>query len=244
MNHQQTLDKMQQMRLHGMRRAYESSFETSRPQEWTPDQMLTWLIEAEWNHRSNAKTDRLIKNARFRYHALLEEISYDQTRNIDKDLMIRLADCSFIDKGENVIITGSTGSGKSYLATALGMQACLKGYKVLYFNLGKLFEKLTQAKADNSYVKELKRIEKHDLLILDDFGLQAIDAQRQLMLLDLIEDRHAKKATIITSQIPVKVWHELLEEKTVADAILDRIVHSSHRLELKGPSMRRKIKNQ
>ena len=124
------------------------------------------------------------------------------------------------------------------------MQACLKGYKVLYFNLDKLFEKLTQAKADNSYVKELKRIEKHDLLILDDFGLQAIDAQRQLMLLDLIEDRHAKKATIITSQIPVKVWHELLEEKTVADAILDRIVHSSHRLELKGPSMRRKIKNQ
>lgn len=244
MNYQQTLEKMQQMKLHGMRRAYESSFETSRPDEWTSDQMVAWLTEAEWNHRNNARMERLIKNARFRYHALLEEINFDASRNIDKGLVMRLADCSFIDKGENIIITGSTGAGKSYLATAFGIQACLKGYKVIYFNLGKLFETLTRSKADSSYIRELKRIEKHDLLILDDFGLQVIDTQRQLTLLDLIEDRHARKATIITSQIPVKVWHELLEEKTVADAILDRIVHSSHRIELKGESMRRKIKNQ
>jgi DNA replication protein DnaC len=241
MNQNATIEKMQEMRLHGMKRAYQSSFETNQS-TMTNDEFLTWLVEAEYNHRNSRKTDRLIKTARFRYMASMEEVSYAPDRELDRNLLQRLADCSFIDRGENIIITGSTGAGKSYLATALGYQACFKGYKVLYFNLGKLFHKLTLSNADGSYMKELARIEKHDLLILDDFGLQAIDAQKQMILLDLIEDRHHKKSTVITSQIPVKVWHELLEEKTIADAILDRIVHSAHRFELKGESMRKKMK--
>lgn len=241
MNHNATIEKMQEMRLHGMKRAYESSFDTSQ-NSMTNDEFLTWLIEAEHHDRHNRRTERLIKGARFRYNASLEEISYAPDRELDKNLLQRLADCSFIDRGENIIITGSTGSGKSYLASALGYEACFKGYKVLYFNLGKLFTRLKMSKADGSYIKELRRIEKHDLLLLDDFGLQTIDNQKQLMLLDVIEDRHHKKSTIITSQIPVSVWHEMLEEKTVADAILDRLVHSSYRFELKGESMRKKMK--
>ncbi|MFW6371520.1 MAG: IS21-like element helper ATPase IstB [Bacteroidota bacterium] len=242
MNQNATIERMQQMRMHGMKRAYESAFNAGS-QTMTNDEFLAWLIEAEYTDRRNRKTDRLIKGARFRYAASLEEIAYEHNRNLDRNQVQRLADCSFIDKGENIIITGSTGVGKSYLATALGYEACFKGYKVLYSNLGKLFSKLKMSKADGSYMKELSRIEKHDLLILDDFGLQAIDSEKQLMLLDLIEDRHHNKSTIITSQIPVKVWHELLEEKTIADAIMDRLVHSAHRFELKGESMRRKMKN-
>lgn len=128
MNHQQTFDQMQQMRLHGMLRAYQSSFETQRPSDWTADQMIAWLTQAEWEQRTNARYQRLIKNASFRYDAQLELLNYDASRNLLKDQIMRLADCSFIDKAENVIITGSTGCGKSYLATALGVQACQKGY--------------------------------------------------------------------------------------------------------------------
>jgi len=244
MNTNVTIEKMQQMRLHGLKKAYEASFETGQNNSLSNDEFLAWLIEAEWDERIGRKTERLVKAARFRYQASIEEISFSPERELDRNLFTRLADCSFIDRGENIIITGSTGAGKSFLATALGYQACLKGYKTMYFNLGRLFNKLTMAKAGGTYMKELGRIEKQNLLILDDFGLQVIDNEKQLMLLDIIEDRHGKKSTIITSQIPVKVWHELLEEKTIADAFLDRVTHSAHRFELKGESMRKKMKNQ
>jgi DNA replication protein DnaC len=153
---------------------------------------------------------------------------------------MRLADCSFIEKKENVIITGATGVGKSYLASALGHQACIMGYKVRYYNMTKLFSSLKMSKADNTYLKEIGRIEKQDLLILDDFGLHPIDPATRLALLEIIEDRHSKSSTIIASQVPVNKWHELLGEQTIADAILDRIIHSSQRIELQGESLRKK----
>jgi len=130
------------------------------------------------------------------------------------------------------------------LATALGHQSCIKGYKVLYYNLGKLFQKLIMAKADGSYIRELTKIENHDLLIIDDFGLQAINNEKQMILMDLVEDRNQKRATIFCSQLPVKNWYDLIEEKTIADAILDRIIHSAIRFELKGESKRKKMKKQ
>lgn len=238
MNQNATVEKMQLLKLLGMRRAYESSFETN--DKMTNDEFLAWLIEAEYDDRTNRKTDRLIKYAKFRYQASLEEIYYDNVRGLDKNHVQRLADCSYIDKGENVIITGCTGVGKSFLATALGYQACFQGYKVMYTNLGRLFTRLTISKADGSYLRELIKIEKCDVLIIDDFGLQSIDSNKQLILLDIIEDRHNKKSTIFTSQMPLKVWHELLSEKTIADAILDRIVYSAHHFEISGESMRKK----
>jgi DNA replication protein DnaC len=155
-------------------------------------------------------------------------------------LVLRLAECEFVEKNENILITGSTGVGKSYLGTALGYQACIQGFKVSYFNTSKLFAKLKMAKADGSYLRELAKIERQDVIILDDFGLQALDSHNRITLLEIIEDRHNNGSIIVTSQIPVQGWYDIIGEKTIADAILDRLIHQSHRLELKGESMRKK----
>jgi DNA replication protein DnaC len=141
---------------------------------------------------------------------------------------------------KNVLITGSTGAGKSYIATALGYQACIEGYRVQYFNTTKLFSKLKLAKADGSYLKELAKIARQHLIILDDFGLQPLDNQNRIALLEIIEDRHNRGSMIVTSQVPVQAWYDIIGEKTIADAILDRLIHQSHRLELAGESMRKK----
>jgi len=202
--------------------------------------MVGFLVESEWDERHNRKIDRGLKNAKFRYKANIEDLIFDQKRNLDKNEVHRLADCTFIGKKQNIIITGSTGVGKSYLASALGYQACINGYKIIYSNTSKLISKLKMAKADGSYIREMLRIEKQDLLILDDFGLQPFDAQGRASLMEIVEDRHGKSSLMITSQVPVKQWFDLIGEKTIADAILDRIVHDSIRIELKGESLRKR----
>jgi DNA replication protein DnaC len=159
---------------------------------------------------------------------------------LNKNQIERLAGCDFIAKGENILISGSTGTGKSYIASAIGHQACLLGYKTLYFNTSKLFSILKMAKGDGSYIKEINRIEKQQLLILDDFGIQPLDALNRSALMEIIEDRHGKTSIIITAQVPVSKWHEVIGETTIADAIMDRIVHGAHRIDLTGESMRKK----
>lgn len=198
------------------------------------------LVDAEWDERHNRRIERSIKNARFHYKSSIEEISFESSRNLDRTLVLRLAACEFVEKNENILITGSTGVGKSYLGTALGYQACIEGYKVNYFNTSKLFAKLKMAKADGSYLRELAKIQRQDVIILDDFGLQPLDSQNRITLLEIIEDRHNNGSVIVTSQIPVPGWYDIIGEKTIADAILDRLVHQSHRLELQGESMRKK----
>lgn len=238
-----TLEKMRQMKFLGMLRAFKTSIESETVKDYTTDEMIGFLIESEWDDRHNRSIQRGITNARFRYKASLEELHYDHDRNLTKNQMLRYADCSFIEKYENILITGSTGIGKSYIASALGHHACSMGYRVFYSNITKLFAKLKMAKADNSYMKELAKIERQHLLILDDFGLQPLDAQNRQTLMEMIEDRHGKSATVITSQLPVKGWYEVIGEKTIADALLDRLVHSAHRIELKGESLRKKLNN-
>lgn len=240
MNNNSTLEKMKKLKLYGMQKAFESALNISENQNLSADELLTYLIEAEHNFRETIKIKGSIHRAKFRYLSSVEEINFSQSRNLNKNQLMRLADCSFIDKKENVIITGATGVGKSYLASALGHQACIMGYKVRYYNMTKLFSSLKMSKADNTYLKEIGRIEKQDLLILDDFGLHPIDPATRLALLEIIEDRHSKSSTIIASQVPVNKWHELLGEQTIADAILDRIIHSSQRIELQGESLRKK----
>ena len=192
------------------------------------------------SQRHNRRIERSIKNTRFHYKSNIESINFEQSRNLDRNLVLRLAGCEFVEKNENILITGSTGVGKSYLGTALGYQACIEGFKVSYFNTNKLFAKLKMAKADGSYVRELAKIQRQEVIILDDFGLQALDSQNRITLLELIEDRHNNGSVIVTSQIPVQGWYDIICEKTIADAILDRLIHQSHRLELKGESMRKK----
>ena len=237
---EQTMEKMKTMKLYGMVRSFRTSLESGNADKWTADELLSMLIDSEWDDRYNRKLNRNLQNAKFRYKAAVEQINFDTPRALNKNHILRLADCDFIDKKENVIITGSTGVGKSYIASALGHQACALGYKVLYEHTSKLFARLKMAKADGTYLKEVTKMEKQELLIIDDFGIQPLDQQSRTILMEIIEDRHGKRSTVFTSQVPVNNWHQVIGEQTIADAILDRIIHIAHRLELKGESMRKK----
>ena len=236
---QDTLEKMFGMNLKGMYYAFKTSLETHRTESMATDQFVSWLISSEWDDRRNRAVERAIRQASFRYKATIEEIDFSVERGLDKNLTGRLADLTFVKERKDLFITGSAGTGKSYLATAFGFQACQKGYKVLYANTSRLMGILKVAKAKGTILQELKKIERLDMLILDDFGIQPFDSQGWMNLMDIIEDRHGKKSTVITSQVPVRDWYDVIGEKTIADAVLDRIVHQAIRIELFGESLRK-----
>jgi len=231
------------MKFFGMVRAFRTSIENGSMIQMTGDEMVSMLIDAEWDDRNNRRIERQMRNAKFRYKANIEQLHFDIDRNLDKNQFMRMAECTFIGRKENLLITGSTGIGKSFIASAIGNQACTLGFKVLYANTTKLFIRLKMAKADGSYIREIAKIERQDLLILDDFGLQPLDASNRSVLMEIVEDRHGNRSTIITSQLPVAQWYEVIGEQTIADAILDRIVHDAHRMELVGESIRRRQRN-
>ncbi len=239
---QQTLEKMKRMKMYGMHRSFQNVLEASTMNNLTSDELLSQLIESEWDDRQNRAVARTLQNAKFRYKSSIEMIDYSIDRGLDINMVNRLADCSFIKHQQNLIITGSTGTGKSFLASAIGNQACLQGYKVLYTNSTRLFSQMKIAKADGTSLQEFAKIERMDLLILDDFGIQPLDSQSRLILMEIVEDRHAKKSTLIAGQVPISSWFDIIGDETLADAILDRVVHDSHRIELKGESLRKKRK--
>ena len=236
---QETLDKMRQMRLLGMYNAFKISMESFKTESMTTDQFVAWLVSNEWDDRCNRMIERLIKQASFRYKASLEEVDYSLERGLERNLLERLAELSFVKESRDLFITGSSGTGKSYIATALGYRACQKGMKVLYANTARLMGQLKMAKAKGTILQVLKKIERADLLVLDDFGIQPFDAGGRMNLMDIVEDRYGKKSTLITSRVPVKDWYDIIGEKTIADAVLDRIVHQAIRIELHGDSIRK-----
>ncbi len=239
MNNNQTIEKLKQMRIKAMAELHMQHITSNSVESYTPDQYLAILTDHEWESRQNQKIERLIKQASFRQNASIEEVNFEPERNLERNMFNRLATLSFIKRKENLIITGASGVGKSYLAQALGHQACLNELKTLYVNTARLLAHLKLSKVDGTYLKELKKIQKVTLLILDDFGLQALDNNARETLMDIIDDRHNRVSTILTSQIPVSLWYDIIGEGTIADAILDRIVNSSHRIDLKGESMRK-----
>ena len=237
-----TINKLEKLKLYGMVRALNAVMETGM-QGLSSEELLAHIVDAEWEYRHNRKLTKLIKAAKFRYSASIEEINFSLKRNFDKNAILPLSDCSFIEKKQNIIITGPTGVGKSFVLTAIGHQACIYGFKTVYFNFGKLIPVLKLKKADGSYLKEIRRIEKQDVLLLDDFGLEKLDTVSRLILLEILEDRHGIRSTIITSQLPVASWHDIIGDPTISDAICDRIVHNCLRIELDGPSARKIYKN-
>lgn len=232
--------QLQSLRLHGMHKTFTALQETRQLPQLSLNEGLELLLQAETEERDHRRFKRLKQNAGFRYQSSIEEMRMDPQRGIDKQLIYQLSPGDYIEKGESVLITGATGCGKSFLASALGHQACVQGYKVAYFNVQKLMVKTKLSRLDGTVFKFFEKLAKTDLLILDDFGLTHLDKQQQIDLMEIIEDRHGKKATIIASQLPVGSWYEVIGEQTIADAILDRLVHTSYRIEIKGDSMRKK----
>jgi len=243
MNQNPTLDKLKAMRLNAMAELYNQQLAQNACQGMTFDEQLALLVEHQWEDRQNKKIERLLKQAKFKQQASIVDMDYAPQRNLDRNMFERLATLNFIKAKENIIITGASGVGKSYIAQALGHQSCMMEYKVLYQNTARLFKRLKLCKVDGTYLKELQKILKVDLLILDDFGLQSFDNHAREALMDIIDERHGKSSTIIASQIPVSSWYDIIGESTIADAILDRIVNSSHRIKLKGESLRKTIMN-
>ena len=239
MNTQATLDQLKQLKLNGMSKAYEGSLSLPSKEQLTANELIARLAEAEIQYRAYQKTQMYLRLSKLRYDAVLEQVQCSSTRNLSRDQLLLLSDCSFIQRAQNILITGATGSGKSYLACALGRQACMMGYKVLYFGMNRFLEKIIQAKLDGTFLKLLNNLEKTHLIIFDDFGLNPIDSNVKLALLQLLEDRYERHATIITSQLPVSKWFEYIGEPTVADAIMDRLSANAHRCELKGESLRK-----
>jgi len=232
--------QLKELRLHGMGRSWKTLTESRKHHELSFAEGLELLLQAEMGERDHKRFFRLRTNAKFRYQASVEELHLDAARGLDRSLIAELTLGDYITKGESVLVSGATGCGKSFLVSALGHQACSQGHKVLYFNLQKLLLRTKMTRIDGTIYKFMEKISKSDLLILDDFGLTHLEQQQRLDLMEIIEDRHGRASTIMASQLPVSNWYDVIGEDTIADAILDRLVHGSYRIELKGESLRKK----
>jgi DNA replication protein DnaC len=242
MLNQPTIDKLRALKLTGMVDALIQQLQQPLS-DLDFESRLAILVEQEWLVRENRKLTRRLNQAKLQQHACIEDINYDGHRGITKSKILELSHNQWVEQKLNLLITGATGCGKTYIACALAHSACLKGYTSRYYRLPRLWEELKIAKANGTYIQWLTQLAKLDLLILDDWGLVTPDIERKQDLLEILDDRYKKRSTVITSQLPVAHWHEHLQDKTLADAILDRLVHNSIRVDLKGDNMRKKTSN-
>ncbi|NOQ95033.1 MAG: AAA family ATPase [Desulfobacterales bacterium] len=238
-----TLEKLHSLKLNGMAKALEEQLQMEDLKELSFEERLGLLVDREVTERRNRKLQTLLKKAKLRLNASIEDIDYRHPRGLDKSLILSLASCQWVEEHNNILITGPTGAGKSYLACALAQKACREGYRTLYFRLTRLLQELTMARGDGRYGKMLITLAKNDLLVIDDWGLAPLDDHGRRDILEILEDRHNVRSTIVTSQIPVQNWHEIIGDPTLADAILDRLVHNAYKITLKGESMRKRLKS-
>ena len=235
-----TLEKLKSMRLFTMSQVWLEQQQTSDMTSLSFDERFGLLVDAEYLSRHNRRLARSLKQARLRHsHACIEDIDAPDKRGLKKSVIKKLASCTWIAEHQNVVITGATGVGKTYIACALGQQACRKGYRVLFRRAPRLIDQLKLARADGSLSRLLTSLAKLDLLILDDWGITPLDDQSRHDLMEVVEDRDGTRSTLVTSQIPVAKWHDYLGDPTIADAIADRLLHNAHRLAPKGPSRRK-----
>lgn len=239
MNKDRLIEILRELKLSGFCDAYSEQLENSNINKLSFEERLSILLEREKLHREDRRLSNLLRQARLRTSACIEEISFSTKRNLSKDKLQPFYNASFIKHKFNVAITGASGCGKTHIACAIGHKACQLGYKVKYIHLPMFIEQMVIARADGSYIKLIQQFKKFDLLILDDFGLTAISKQQTHDLFNIIEERHEIYSTIITSQLPTSKWHDYLNEPTLADAIMDRFTQRVHRIELKGESMRK-----
>lgn len=242
MNENNTVEKMRRLHLKAMAGLYHQSLTDQHYSHYTTDELLGLLVDAEWEHRQKTRINSLIKMATFKQATSPQDIDYQANRNLDRNVIERLLSLQFLDKAENIIITGPTGSGKSYLAQCIGVKACQFLFRTQYYATSRFLDKAKLARLDGSYHKLIKAAGKAPLLILDDFLLSSVDQAARTTLLDIIEERYDKGSMILATQIPVEQWHGLIGESTMADAILDRLVYASHRITLQGESLRKKKK--
>jgi DNA replication protein DnaC len=235
-----TESRLEALRLTGMLKALEEQRRMPDIQELGFEERLGLLVDREAAERENRRLTLRLKKARLRLSASIEDIAYRPARGLDKSLMLSLASCSWIAERQNVLVTGPTGVGKSYIACALAQQACREGYTALYFRLPRLLQEIGIARADGRYPKLLQSLARTDVVVLDDWGLAALTDEQRRDLLEVLDDRYRCRSTLVTSQLPVDKWHDALGDPTLADAILDRLVHNAHRITMKGESMRKR----
>jgi DNA replication protein DnaC len=235
-----TIDKLHALRLGAMAAAWTAQREDPKSQEIDFDSRFGMIVDAEHLSRDNKRVARALREAKLRITtACIEDVDYTAKRELDRLLVRQLATCAWIGSHANVIVTGATGTGKSYVACALAQQACRSGFRALYRRVPRLLEELALAHADGTYTRLLGRLAKVDVLVLDDWGLAPLREQERRDMLEIFDDRHGTRSAILTSQLPVEKWHDYVADPTIADALLDRVVHNAHRIRLKGPSRRK-----
>jgi DNA replication protein DnaC len=237
---EQTLTQLRQLKLSGMANALASQIEQPGTYEALSfEERVQLLTDSEQLDRNQRKQQRLLKAARLKIDANPKDIDYQHPRGLQQAMMATLLQLEWINKSQNLLITGPCGSGKTYIACALAHAACMKGYRVKYYRLSRLLLELTQSKADGSYSKALQALSKLDLMVLDDWGLEPLNAAQRNDLMEIMDDRHGCSSTVMISQLPTDQWYQAIGDNTLADAILDRLMHNAHRIKLKGESMRK-----